>query len=119
MKFPSTVLCTVESRESLQTFFKLKKNKLTHVWTYLILIKVIKRQKTIDCIREMIRNEKNGQKNLFSEKIRFQLLAHITAQKNTKNKEKLMNRFFTKSKKPYFWAFLGKETTNSNYVEMI
>ena len=39
-------------------------------------------EKTIDCICKMIQNKKTGPKNLFFfEKIRFPLLAHITAQK--------------------------------------
>ena len=35
----------------------------------------------------------------------------------TKNQEKLMNRFFIKSKKPYFWAFFGPNRPKKKFFE--
>ena len=60
-------------------------------------------EKTIACICKMIQNEKK----LAPKKFFFSIISTHYSTKYTKNKEKLMNRFFTKSKKPYFWAFLG------------
>ena len=55
-----------------------------------ILIKVIKEtEKTIACICKMIQNEKKNwpKKYFFFEKLRFPLLAHITAQNIQKIKK--------------------------------
>ena len=64
-------------------------------------------EKTIDCICKMIQNKKNWPKKSFFWKNKISIISTHYSTKNTKNKEKLMNRFFTQSKKPYFWAFLG------------
>ena len=57
---------------------------------------------------KMIQNEKkNWPKKFFFWKIKISIISTHYSTKYTKNKEKLMNRFFTKSKKPYFWAQIG------------